>query len=70
MKRLLGIILLTLTVTSGAWAQDKKRITVMDFEFGAVQASANQIFGGNSQDVGKGIADMMVTKLVQDGPSR
>lgn len=67
MKRLLGIILLTLTVTSGAWAQDKKRITVMDFEFGAVQASANQIFGGNSQDVGKGIADMMVTKLVQDG---
>ena len=67
MKRLLGIIVLTLTVASAVWAQDKKRITVMDFEFGAVQASANQIFGGNSQDVGKGIADMMVTRLVQDG---
>jgi curli biogenesis system outer membrane secretion channel CsgG len=67
MRKVLGILFVTLTLTSGAWAQTKKRITVMDFEFGAVQASANQIFGGNAQDVGKGIADMLVTKLVKDG---
>jgi curli biogenesis system outer membrane secretion channel CsgG len=67
MKKVLGIILVTLTMTSGAWAQTKKRIAIMDFEFTAVQDAAKQIFGGSSQDVGKGIADMMVTKLVQDG---
>jgi curli biogenesis system outer membrane secretion channel CsgG len=67
MKKSLGILLVLLTITSSGWAQTKKRITVMDFEFGAVQDAAKQIFGGNSQDVGKGIADMLVTKLVQDG---
>jgi curli biogenesis system outer membrane secretion channel CsgG len=67
MRKVLGILFVTLTLTSGAWAQTKKRITVMDFEFGAVQASANQIFGGSAQDVGKGIADMLVTQLVKDG---
>jgi curli biogenesis system outer membrane secretion channel CsgG len=67
MKKVLGIILVTLTMTSGAWAQTKKRIAIMDFEFTAVQDAAKQIFGGSSQDVGKGIAEMMVTKLVQDG---
>jgi curli biogenesis system outer membrane secretion channel CsgG len=67
MKKALGVLLVMLTLTSSGWAQAKKRITVMDFEFGAVQDAARQIFGGNSQDVGKGIADMLVTKLVQDG---
>jgi curli biogenesis system outer membrane secretion channel CsgG len=68
MRKVLGIIVLTLTVTSGGWAQAKKRVAVMDFDMSAVQSSANQIFGGgNTQDVGKGVADMMVTKLVKDG---
>jgi curli biogenesis system outer membrane secretion channel CsgG len=61
------LVTLMLTLTPEAWAQTKKRVAVMDFDMSAVQASSNQIFGGSSQDVGKGIADMMVTKLVQDG---
>jgi curli biogenesis system outer membrane secretion channel CsgG len=66
MKKALWILLAMLTVTSGAWAQTRKRVAVMDFDFSAVQTNVNQIFG-NNQDVGKGITDLMVTRLVKDG---
>lgn len=66
MKKALKIVLLVLSVTSGAWAQTRKRVAVMDFDFATVQNSVSQIFGSN-QDVGKGISDLMVTKLVKDG---
>jgi len=49
-----------------AQAQSKKRVAVMNFEYGTVQSSVNEIFGVN-QDVGKGIADLLVDKLVGDG---
>lgn len=44
----------------------KKRIAIMNFEYGTVQSSVNLIFGG-SQDIGKGIADLLVDRLVTDG---
>ncbi len=66
MRKILGISLLMLAVTSGAWAQTKKRVAVMDFDYATVQTYVNQIFGSD-QDVGKGISDLMVTKLVNDG---
>src|SRR5258708_994826 len=44
----------------------KKRVAVLDFEYGTVSSSVAAIFGTN-QDVGKGIADLLVQKLVQDG---
>lgn len=47
-------------------AQTKKRVAVMNFEYGTVQSSAASIFGTNI-DVGKGIADMLVDRLVNDG---
>lgn len=47
-------------------APAKKRIAVMNFEYGAVQSGVAAIFGAN-QDVGQGIADLIVEKLVQGG---
>ena len=46
--------------------QQKKRVAVLNFEYGTVQSSVAAIFGTN-QDVGKGISDLLVQKLVQDG---
>src|SRR5438067_5777310 len=47
-------------------AQSKKRVAVMNFDYATVQSSVAAIFGAN-QDIGKGIADLLVDKLVNDG---
>src|SRR6202023_3553767 len=47
-------------------AQSKKRVAVMNFDYATVQSGIAAIFGSN-QDVGKGIADLLVDKLVADG---
>lgn len=44
----------------------KKRIAVLDFDYGTVQQYVYGIYGSN-QDVGKGITNMLVEKLVNDG---
>jgi curli biogenesis system outer membrane secretion channel CsgG len=44
----------------------KKRVAVMNFDYGTVRSYVSTIFGSD-QDVGKGISDLLVTKLVQDG---
>lgn len=44
----------------------KKRIAVLDFDFATVQNNVASIFGTN-QDIGKGIADLLVDRLVSDG---
>ncbi|HEV2448569.1 MAG TPA: CsgG/HfaB family protein [Candidatus Sulfopaludibacter sp.] len=49
-----------------AQAQSKKRVAVMNFDYATVQSGVNAIFGVN-QDIGKGIADLLVDKLVADG---
>lgn len=60
------LILLSALLASAAFAQDKKRVAIMNFDYGTVSASVAQIFGSN-QDVGKGIADMLVDRLVNSG---
>lgn len=47
-------------------AQQKKRVAVLDFDYGTVQTSVEDLFRTNV-DVGKGISDLLVQKLVQDG---
>jgi curli biogenesis system outer membrane secretion channel CsgG len=47
-------------------AQDKKRVAVLDFEYGTVSSYVASIFGTNV-DVGKGIRDLVVEKLVEGG---
>ena len=66
MKRGVGIIILAIVFVSSAAAQGKKRVAVMDFDYSTVKTSADAVFG-TSVDVGKGIADMIVTNLVKSG---
>jgi len=54
-----------LVFLSSAEAQ-KKRVAVMNFDYGAVTTSVTQLFG-TDKDIGKGIADLLVDKLVADG---
>jgi curli biogenesis system outer membrane secretion channel CsgG len=44
----------------------KKRVAIFDFDFATVQTASAAIFGTNV-DVGKGISDLLVKYLVQDG---
>ena len=44
----------------------KKRVAVFDFDFATVQSNSAAVFGTNV-DVGKGISDLLVRYLVQDG---
>ncbi len=44
----------------------KKRVAIFDFDYATVQSSTSALFGTNV-DVGKGISDLLVRHLVQDG---
>lgn len=70
-----GVLLLafSMALADTAWAQDKpaaparkKRVAVFDFDYGTVYAGVSALFGSNV-DVGKGIGDLIVKRLVQDG---
>lgn len=69
MFRSLRLILVLLVVSSCAMAQEKKRVAVLDFDYGTVR-SAVQAYFGTDQDVGKGISLLLEQKLVQDGKYR
>lgn len=66
MRRLAFGLFLSGLLALSLQAQSKKRVAVMNFEYGTVQSDIRAIFGGN-QDVGKGIADLLVNRLVEDG---
>lgn len=59
-------LILAAAVVSIAPAQQKKRVAVMNFDYATVQSYSAAIFG-TDQDIGKGIADLVVEKLVQGG---
>ncbi len=72
---ILGVFLLAFStaLADTAWAQDKpaaparrKRVAVFDFEYGTVRSGVAALFG-TDVDVGKGICDLIVKRLVQDG---
>src|SRR5690242_6381240 len=65
MKRTL-LLALSMLVAAGSAPAQKKRVAVMNFDYATVQSSVSAIFGVN-QDIGKGIADLLVDKLVNDG---
>jgi len=44
----------------------KKRVAIMDFDYATVHSGVAAIFGQDI-DVGKGITDLLVTRLVKDG---
>lgn len=49
--------------------ESKHRVAVLDFGYGTVLTSVQAIFGSN-QDVGKGISDLLINQLVNDGTYR
>lgn len=65
MKRyILGAFAIVVAVAPAA--AQKRKVAVLRFNDSLVQAAVAQMGGGN-QDVGSGIADLLVQKLVEDG---
>ena len=75
-KRILFSIFVLLFVSAEVWAQAapaaapakgrKKRVAVLDFDYATVRSGVAALFGTDI-DVGKGITDLLVTRLVKDG---
>jgi curli biogenesis system outer membrane secretion channel CsgG len=70
MKRFL-LACLMVAVAVPALAQEasaprKKRVAILDFDYATVHSYVSALFGSDV-DVGKGIADLLVKRLVQDG---
>jgi curli biogenesis system outer membrane secretion channel CsgG len=74
-KIIWATLILTSFFVTGAAAQStaapsnaprKKRVAVFDFDFATVQSNSAAVFGTNV-DIGKGISDLLVRHLVQDG---
>ena len=68
MRKALSVLVLS-AVALTASAQEKRRVAIMDFGYGTVMTSVQAIFGTN-QDIGKGISDLLVNQLVNDGTYR
>src|SRR5882672_589781 len=71
MKRyfaLLGAAVLSVWPALGQ-APEKRRVAVLEFQYGTVMTSVQSIFGG-TQDIGRGISDLLIDKLVKDGTFR
>ena len=70
MRRLALSTLSLAFVAAGVGAQNppiaKRRVAVLDFDYSTVQGDVAAVMGTN-QDIGKGIADMIVTQLVKNG---
>ncbi len=69
MRKAVSTLLLSILASLPASAQEKRRVAVMDFGYGTVMTSVQAIFGTN-QDIGKGITDLVVNQLVNDGTYR
>lgn len=48
---------------------EKRKVAVLDFNYATVMNSVQAVFGTN-QDIGKGISDLLVNQLVNDGTYR
>jgi len=66
MWRVTSVVVLALVACGLLPGQAKKRVAVLDFDYGTVRSSVAAIWG-TDRDVGKGIADLLVEKLVQGG---
>ena len=69
MFRKSAVFLVLLAALTTAQGQQKKRVAVMNFDYATVRSQVASIWG-TDQDVGKGITDLLVDKLVSDGTYR
>jgi curli biogenesis system outer membrane secretion channel CsgG len=60
---------LAITPAFGQAPPEKRRVAVMDFGYGAVMSSVQALFG-TTQDVGRGISDLIIDRLINDGTYR
>jgi curli biogenesis system outer membrane secretion channel CsgG len=63
MRKLSTVLVLASLLSIPLSAQQKKRVAVLNFDYSTVQSYVTSIFGGNN-DVGKGVADLLVEKMV------
>jgi curli biogenesis system outer membrane secretion channel CsgG len=61
-KVLYSVLCILVTASLMSAATEKKRVAVLNFDFGAVQN-----WWGGQWDIGKGISDLIVDQLVKDG---
>ncbi len=67
MRKALRVVVVILVGTMALHAADrKKRVAVLDFEYGTVRSQAQAAFG-TDVDVGKGMTNLLVKYLVKDG---
>lgn len=68
MRKILPALLSLLMVSPlvAQQAPTRHRVAVLDFGYGTVMTSSQAVFGTNV-DIGKGIADMLIDRLVNDG---
>ncbi len=67
MHRILRFFAVAVLIVSIAGAQQKKkRVAVMNFDYSTVHSGVSGIFGQNV-DVGSGISDLLVDRLVRSG---
>jgi curli biogenesis system outer membrane secretion channel CsgG len=66
MRKISVVLTAAIALTGSCFGQQKKRVAVMNFDYSTVQGGIAAIFGTN-QDVGKGVADLIVEKMVNAG---
>jgi curli biogenesis system outer membrane secretion channel CsgG len=66
-----SFLLGTVLVVSSAMGQQpaKRRVAVLDFQYATVMSGVQSVFGTN-QDIGRGIASMLIDRLTNDGTFR
>ncbi|MCL2659286.1 MAG: curli production assembly protein CsgG [Acidobacteriaceae bacterium] len=69
MRKAIQYCLLFLVAGLPLAAQQRHRVAVLDFGYGTVRSYVSSIFG-TDVDIGKGISDMLIDQLVNDGTLR
>lgn len=64
MRKFTTLLFLAFLLNIPASSQQKRRVAVLNFDYSTVQSNVNALFGGNN-DIGKGIADLLVEKMVK-----
>ncbi|HUQ95722.1 MAG TPA: CsgG/HfaB family protein [Bryobacteraceae bacterium] len=65
-NRILGLVCLACTVFPLGAQERKRRVAVLNFDYSTVSSYVYSIFNSNV-DIGKGVADIMMEKLVNSG---
>lgn len=66
---LTGALALSTALAQQPPSPDRRKVAVLDFNYATVMTSVQSVFGTN-QDIGKGISDLLVNQLVNDGTYR